>query len=122
MYDKKGSLTITTKDDFTLNAVKDVLASKLIRRDVPLKALSYGKQESAFSGNVRQSASIIQGISSEKAKEIVKTIKDRKLKVQASIEGDKVKVTGKNKDDLQEVISFLKSNDFDIPLQFINYR
>lgn len=122
MYDKKESLTITTENEFTLNAAKDILAGKLVKRNVSLKALSYGKQENAFSGKMKQTGSIIQGISSEKAKEIVKNIKDSKLKVQAAIEGDKIKVSGKNKDDLQEVISLLKSKDFGIPIQFVNYR
>lgn len=122
LYDKKGSLTITTENEFTLNAAKDILAGKLVKRNVPLKAFSYGKPKNAFSGRLRQTGTIIQGISSEKAKEIVKNIKDRKLKVQAAIEGDKIKVSGKNKDDLQEVISFLKSKDFGIPIQFVNYR
>lgn len=117
-----GSLTVTTNDDFTLKAVRDVLESKLVKRGVSLKALDYGKKEDAAGGRARQTASIVQGVSSEKAREIVKKIKDKKMKVQAAIEGEKIRVSGKNKDDLQEVIVFIKSEDFGIPLQFTNYR
>lgn len=122
-FDKNApSISITTENDFTLKSSKDVLESKLVGRKVSLKALSWGKKEDSSGGRVRQGASIIQGISSEKAREVVKKIKDKKLKVQAAIEGEKIRVSGKNKDDLQEVIAFVKSEDFGIPLQFTNYR
>jgi len=115
-------LTLTANDDFGLKAVNDLLQEKLVRRGVPPKALDYGKPEPAAKGTVRQVVTIRQGIATEKAKEIVKRIKDAKLKVQAAIQGDQVRVTGKKKDDLQQVIVLLKGADFGIPLQFTNYR
>ena len=115
-------LTLTANDDFGLKAVNDLLQEKLVRRGVPPKALDYGKPEPAAKGTVRQVVTIRQGIATEKAKEIVKKIKDAKLKVQAAIQGDQVRVTGKKKDDLQQVIVLLKGADFGIPLQFTNYR
>ena len=115
-------LTLTANDDFGLKAVNDLLQEKLVRRGVPLKALEYGTPEPAAKGTVRQVVTIRQGIATEKAKEIVKRIKDAKLKVQAAIQGDQVRVTGKKKDDLQQVIVLLKGADFGIPLQFTNYR
>jgi len=115
-------LTLTANDDFGLKAVNDLLQGKLVKRGVPLKALDYGKPEPAAKGTVRQLVKIQQGIATEKAKEIVKAIKDAKLKVQAAIQGDQVRVTGKKKDDLQQVIALLKGSDFGLPLQFTNYR
>jgi len=115
-------LTLTANDDFGLKAVNDLLQGKLVKRGVPLKALGYGKPEPAAKGTARQLVTIQQGIATEKAKEIVKAIKDAKLKVQAAIQGDQVRVTGKKKDDLQQVIALLKGADFGIPLQFTNYR
>jgi hypothetical protein len=93
-----------------------------VRRKVSLKALDYAKVEPAAGGTVRQRAKIVQGIESEKAKAIVRTIKDAKLKVQASIQSDQVRVTGRSKDDLQKAIALVKEQDFGIPLQFTNYR
>ena len=115
-------LTLTANDEFGLKAVNDLLQGKLVKRSVPLKALDYGKPEPAAKGTVRQVVTIQQGIATEKAKEIVKAIKDAKLKVQAAIQGDQVRVTGKKKDDLQQVIALLKGADFGLPLQFTNYR
>jgi hypothetical protein len=115
-------LTLTANDEFGLKAVNDLLQGKLVKRSVPLKALDYGKPEPAAKGTVRQLVKIQQGIATEKAKEIVKAIKDAKLKVQAAIQGDQVRVTGKKKDDLQQVIALLKGSDFGLPLQFTNYR
>ena len=115
-------LTLTANDEFGLKAVNDLLQGKLVKRGVPLKALDYGKPEPAAKGTVRQLVKIQQGIATEKAKEIVKAIKDAKLKVQAAIQGDQVRVTGKKKDDLQQVIALLKGSDFGLPLQFTNYR
>jgi len=115
-------LTLTANDDFGLKAVNDLLQGKLVKRGVPLKALDYGKPEPAAKGTVRQVVTIQQGIATEKAKEIVKAIKDAKLKVQAAIQGDQVRVTGKKNDDLQQVIALLKGADFGLPLQFTNYR
>ncbi len=131
-FDLKGSaasltltdteLTLTANDEFGLKAVNDILQGKLVKRGVPLKALDYGKIEPAAKGTVRQAVTVRQGIATEKAKEIVKAIKDAKLKVQAAIQGDQVRVSGKKKDDLQAAIALLKAADFGIPLQFTNYR
>jgi len=109
-------------DEFKLKSVVDILQGKLVKRGVPTKNLSYGKIESALAGTVRQKVSLQQGIPTEKAKEIVKAIKDAKLKVQAAIQADQVRVSGKNRDDLQTVIQTLKGSDFGIELQFTNYR
>ena len=131
-FDFKGSkssielandeITLLSDDEGKLRQVKDVLETKLVKRHVALKALDYGKLEPATMGTVRQKAKIVQGIESEKAKAIVKTIKDAKVKVQASIQGDQVRITGRNKDDLQKAIALIKENDYGIPLQFTNYR
>jgi len=102
--------------------VKDILETRLVKRGVAVKALDYQKVEPAAMGTVRQLVKIQQGIASEKAKEIVKAIKDRKLKVQAAIQGDQVRVTGRAKDELQEVMALLRAGDFGVPLQFTNYR
>jgi len=99
-----------------------MVESKLVKRKVSLKAIDYQKLEQATLGTVRQKAKIVQGIESDKAKAIVKAIKDAKIKVQAAIQGDQVRVTGRSKDDLQRAINTIKENDFGIPLQFINYR
>jgi hypothetical protein len=102
--------------------MNDILQQKLVRRGVPLKALDYGKVEAAVGGTVRQQVAIQQGISTEKAKEIVKFIKDTKAKVQASIQGDVVRITGRDRDTLQDVIAKLKTKDFGIDMQYTNYR
>ena len=131
-FDFKGSkssielsgeeIVLISDDEGKLNSVKDILESKLVKRKVALKALDYAPVEAASMGTVRQRAKIVQGIESEKAKAIVKTIKDAKLKVQASIQSDHVRVTGRTKDDLQRAIGLVKEKDYGIPLQFINYR
>jgi uncharacterized protein YajQ (UPF0234 family) len=131
-YDLKGSsagieqkereLTLTADNDFALKAVNDILQTKLVKRGVSLKALEYGKVEPAAKGTVRQVVTIQQGIATEKAKEIVKAIKDAKLKVQVAIQGEQLRVSGKKKDDLQAVIALLRAADFGIPLQFTNFR
>ena len=117
-----GELVLVSDDEGKMRSLKDILESKLVRRKVSLKAVDWGKVEAAALGTVRQKAKIVQGVESEKAKAIVKTIKDAKLKVQASIQGDQVRVTGRSKDDLQHAINLVKENDFGIPLQFTNYR
>jgi hypothetical protein len=119
---EKTELILTAEDDMKLRNMDDILQQKLVRRSVPLKALSYGKVEPAAGGTVRQHVAIQQGIPQEKAKEIVKFIKDSKLKVQASIQGDTVRVSGRDRDTLQEAIAKLKSKDFGIDMQFTNYR
>ena len=119
---EKEELVLTAEDETKLRNMNDILQQKLVRRGVPLKALSYGTVEPAAGGTVRQRAQIQQGIPQEKAKEIVKLIKDSKAKVQASIQGDTVRVTGKDRDTLQQVIATLKAKDFGINMQFTNYR
>ena len=119
---KERELTLTADTDFALKAVNDILQTKLVKRGVPLKALEYGKVEPAAKGTVRQVVTIQQGIATEKAREIVKAIKDSKLKVQVAIQGDQLRVTGKKKDDLQAVIALLRASDFGIPVQFTNFR
>src|SRR5215813_12406832 len=119
---EKNELVLTAEDETKLRNMNDILQQKLVRRGVPLKAFSYDKAEPAAGGTVRQRAHIQQGIPQEKAKEIVKVIKDSKVKVQASIQGDVVRVTGRDRDTLQEIISNLKAKDFGIHMQFSNYR
>ncbi|MBE0602107.1 MAG: YajQ family cyclic di-GMP-binding protein [Deltaproteobacteria bacterium] len=131
-YDFKGSKTevtldkdgikVLTDDDFRLKAVLDVLQSKFVRRAVSLKALEYGKVEPASGGLVRQVITIRQGISKEKGREIVALIKGTKLKVQGQIQEEQVRVTGKDIDDLQEIIRLLKGKDLGVDLQFVNMR
>ena len=120
--DGKDALVLASADDFKLKAVNDVLQSKLVRRNVPLKAFSYGAIEPAAGATVRQRVTMQQGIPIEKAREIVKLIKNSKKKVQASIQGDLVRVSGKDRDTLQEIIALLKQQDFGIDMQFTNYR
>lgn len=131
-FDFKGSsakvaleekeLVLTAEDETKLRNMNEILQQKLVRRGVPLKAFEYGKAEAAAGGTLRQRAQIQQGIPQEKAKEIVKVIKDSKAKVQASIQGDMVRVSGKDRDTLQQVIASLKAKDFGINMQFTNYR
>ena len=116
-------LTIRTQDEYTLKQVVDVLQQKLVRRKVPVKAFDYGKVQPASGGRVTQEVAIQQGIPTDKAKEIVKHIKDLKLKkVQASIQGDQLRVSGPKRDDLQQVIALLKEKDFGMDMQFTNFR
>jgi cyclic-di-GMP-binding protein len=131
-FDFKGSkssielsgdeIVLVSDDQQKLKSVRDVLEDKLVKRKVSLKALDYQKVEDAASGTVRQRAKVIQGIETDKAKQIVKVIKDAKLKVQASIQGEQVRVSGRKKDDLQEAMRMVKDRDFGLPLQFTNYR
>jgi uncharacterized protein YajQ (UPF0234 family) len=118
----KEEIVVHADNDYVLRQVIDLLQSKLHRRGVPLKALSYGQAESASGGTVRQRIGIQQGIPMEKAKEIVRLVKDTKLRVQAQIQEDHVRVFGKNKDDLQAVIKLLRERDLGIEMQFTNYR
>lgn len=131
-FDFKGSkssielsgeeIVLISDDEGKLVSVKDILESKLVKRKVALKALEYQKIEPAAGGTVRQRAKIVQGIETEKAKAIVKAIKDAKIKVQASIQADQVRVVGRSKDDLQKAMSIAREGDYGIPLQFTNYR
>ena len=119
---EKESLKVLADDDFRLKSIIDILQSKFIKRGISVKALQYGKAESASSGMVRQVITIQQGISKEKGKEINAVIKETKLKVQSQIQDDQVRVTGKNIDDLQEAIRILKGKELDVEMQFINFR
>jgi len=120
--DGKEALVLASADEFKLKAVNDVLQSKLVKRNVPLKALTYGTIEDAAGSTVRQRITMQQGIPVEKAREIVKLIKNSKKKVQAAIQGDLVRVSGKDRDTLQEIMALLKQQDFGIDMQFTNYR
>jgi cyclic-di-GMP-binding protein len=122
LNEKENKITLASKDEFKLKAVIDVLESKLVKRKVPLKGLTFGAITPAAGSTVRQEITLQQGISTEKAREIVKSIKDSKLKVQASIQGDFVRVSGRDRDVLQEVIKLLRDTDFGIDMQFTNYR
>ncbi|MEG6615327.1 YajQ family cyclic di-GMP-binding protein [Peptococcaceae bacterium 1198_IL3148] len=119
---ENDGLKILADDDFKLKSVIDILQSKLVRRQVPVRNLEYGKVEQASGGMARQLVKIKQGIETEIAKKIVKDIKDLKIKVQAQIQSDQVRVSGKNRDDLQAVIAMLKEKDYGVELQFTNYR
>lgn len=118
----EGEIVLASDDEGKLRSVKDIVESRLVKRKVSLKALDYGKVEPAAGSTVRQHVKIVQGIESEKAKSIVRAIKDAKLKVQAAIQSDQVRVTGRSKDDLQKAIALVRELDLGIPLQFTNYR
>ncbi|KEO84197.1 YajQ family cyclic di-GMP-binding protein [Tumebacillus flagellatus] len=115
-------ITLASDDEFKLKSVIDILESKMIKRGISLKSLDFGKVEPASGGTVRQVAKLKQGLDQDNAKKIVKIIKDSKIKVQASVQGDQVRVTGKSRDDLQAVIQLVKNSDLPIDLQFTNYR
>jgi cyclic-di-GMP-binding protein len=116
-------LVLRSQDEFTIKQVRDVLEDKLVRRKVPLKGLEFGKIEPAGGGRVVQEVTLQQGIPVEKGREIVKRIKDLKLKkVQASIQGDEVRVSGPDRDDLQKVMAALREADLGVDMQFVNYR
>ena len=118
----KEALVLSSADEYKLKSVNDVLQTKLVKRGVSLKALTYGAIEPAAASTVRQKVSLQQGIPIEKAREMVKLVKNSKLKVQASIQGDFVRVSGKDRDTLQQVIAIIKQSDFGIDMQFTNYR
>jgi len=122
LNEKEKKILLQSKDEFKLKAVIEVLEQKLVKRKVPLKALSYGQVQPAAGSTVRQEITLQQGIPLEKAREIVKRIKESKKKVQASIQGDLVRVSGRDRDTLQEVIQMLREIDFGIDMQFTNYR
>ena len=118
--DKK--ISFLADNEMKLKNLHDILEGKLAKRGVSVKSLKYGVSEKALDGMIRQEAEVIQGIPQEKAKEIVKQIKELKLKVQASIQGDEIRISGKSRDDLQFVIQTVKTKNADLPLQFVNYR
>ncbi|MDR2191746.1 MAG: YajQ family cyclic di-GMP-binding protein [Endomicrobium sp.] len=115
-------ITLVADDDFKMKALKDILEGRFAKRSVSIKSLNYKAQENAFEGYIRQTAEIISGLPSDKAKELSKMIRDSKIKVQTQIDGAKVKVISPKKDDLQQVIAYLKQASFSLPLQFTNYR
>jgi uncharacterized protein YajQ (UPF0234 family) len=120
--DGKEAIVLHSIDEFKLKSINDVFQQKLVKRGVPLKGLTYSQVETALGGTAKQRITMQQGIPIEKAREIVKTIKDTKKKVNASIQGDLVRVSGKDRDALQEIIALLRSQDFGIDMQFTNYR
>jgi cyclic-di-GMP-binding protein len=122
LNEKDSKMTLTSVDEYKLKAVKDILESKLIKRKVSIKSLEYQPIQNAAGSTVRQEVKLQNGLTTEKCKEIVKVIKDSKKKVQAAIQGDLVRVSGKDRDSLQEVIAVLRGVDLNVDLQFINYR
>ncbi len=119
---KEGKIQVLTEDEMKLRAIKDMLIAKAVRRSIDAEALVFGAPEKAGGDMVRQSVSVTNGIDVETARQVVKLVKDTKLKVQVAIQGDEVRITGKKRDDLQEVIAALKETDLGLPLQFVNYR
>ncbi|MDD4169114.1 MAG: YajQ family cyclic di-GMP-binding protein [Desulfotomaculaceae bacterium] len=131
-FDFKGSksdisfdgeaLILIGDDEFKLKNVVDIFETRLVKRGVNLKALRYGKMEPAAKDTVRQRVTLVQGLDKEKTKVITKLVKASKLKVQAIVQGEQVRISGKNRDDLQSIMQVIKDNEFDIPLQFVNFR
>ncbi len=115
-------IVLISDDDFKMSNVVDILESKLVKRGVSLRSLEYGKIQPAAGDTVRQDVTLVQGIAQEKSKLINKVLKDNKIKVVSSIQGEEIRVSGKNKDDLQAAIALLRKEDFGIELQFINFR
>ena len=122
LNEKERKILLASSDEYKLKAITEILNQKLVKRNVPLKGLEYGRVIAASQGSVRQEITLQQGIPTEKAREIVKLIKESKLRVQASIQGDLVRVSGKDRDTLQQVIALLRAKDFGIDVQFTNYR
>jgi uncharacterized protein YajQ (UPF0234 family) len=122
LKEKDNKILLGSADDFKLKAVIEILQSKLVKRNVPIKGLQYGTLIQGSGGSVRQEITLQQGIPMEKAKDIVRVIKDSKKKAQAAIQGDLVRVSAKDRDILQEVIALLRNQDFGIDMQFTNYR
>jgi uncharacterized protein YajQ (UPF0234 family) len=122
LNEKDHKILLASSDEYKLKAVTEILGQKLVKRNVPLKGLEYLPMTTASGGSVRQEIKLQQGIPTEKAKDMVKLIKDSKLKVQATIQADVVRVSGKDRDTLQQVIALLKGKDFGIDVQFINFR
>lgn len=121
-FEGQEAIEVASSDEYKLKAVSEILDQRLVKRGVSLKALDRGKIEPAAGSSVRQTIKLQQGIPTEKAREIVKTVKDSKKKVQASIQGDTVRIAGKDRDVLQDTIALLKRHDFGIDMQFTNYR
>lgn len=121
-WDKKETISVESADEFRVKAVDDVLREKLARRQVPLKAVDFAAIEPGPGGSAKQEIKLKQGIDADRARELVKVVKDAKLKVQAQIMGDQVRVSGKKRDDLQAAIQAIRAHDIDLPLQFVNFR
>jgi uncharacterized protein YajQ (UPF0234 family) len=121
-WDKKETISVESADEFRVKAVDDVLREKLARRQVPLKAVDFGAIEPGPGGRAKQEIKLKQGIDVDRARELVKVVKDTKLKVQAQIMGDQVRVSGKKRDDLQAAMQAIRARDLDLPLQFVNFR
>jgi len=119
---KDGKITFLTEDDMKLRALKEMLIAKVVKRGIDVLALDWGKPERAGGDMLRQEVGIANGIDADTARKVAKAVKDTKLKVQAAIQGEEVRVSGKNRDDLQGVISALRGQDFGVPLQFVNMR
>ncbi len=119
---EENALLLHSADDFKVRALGDILREKLAKRQVPLKAVQYGPVEPGPAGTAKQRVELQEGISTEKAREIVKLVKDSKVKVQVAIQGDQVRVTGKKKDELQGVMQLLRGQDLGIAMQFVNFR
>ena len=122
LNEKDHKIMLASSDEFKLKAVIEILGQKLVKRNVPTKGLVYGPLITASAGSVKQEITLQQGISTDKAKEIVKVIKDSKLKVQAAIQADVVRISGKDRDVLQQAIAALRGKDFGIDVQFSNFR
>lgn len=122
LNEKDHKILLASSDEYKLKAVVEILGQKLVKRNVPTKGLQYGSLITASAGSVKQEITLQQGISTDKAKEIVKVIKDSKLKVQASIQADVVRISGKDRDTLQQAIAALRGKDFGIDMQFSNFR
>jgi uncharacterized protein YajQ (UPF0234 family) len=118
----KDAIILHSADEYKLKAINDILQAKLVKRGISLKGLTYGAIESALGATAKQKITLQQGIPMEKAKAIVQLVKNSKKKVQASIQGDLVRVSGKDRDSLQEIIAMLRQQDFGIDMQFTNYR
>ncbi len=119
---KENKIVLLTEDDMRLRAIKDLLISKAVRRSIDPQALVFGNPERAAGDMLRQTVTVTNGIDTDTARKVVKVVKDTGLKVQAAIQGDEVRVSGKQRDDLQAVIAALKAADVGVPLQFVNYR
>lgn len=122
IFDGNPEITLVSDDDFKLRNVIDIVESKMVKRGVNLKSLRYGKIEPAAGDTVRQAVTLVQGIEQDIAKKIVKAVKDSKIKAQASVQGDQVRISGKNRDDLQTVMKLVKELDLSIPVEFDNFR
>ena len=122
VYREEHVIHLHAQDDFKLRALAEILQERLAKRNVPLKAIVAGKPEPGPAGTAKQKLELQKGIATDKAREIVKLVKDAKLKVQAAIQGEQVRITGKKRDDLQAVMQLLRAKDLDVAMQFVNFR